>query len=213
MSSLKQKTTNGLKWSAIEKLTTQGIQVSVMLILGRMLGPTVFGLIGMLAIFIAISQTLVDSGFSNALIRKKIKTESDYATAFYFNIFISFLCYSILYIISPYIAEFYKQPQLEILTKIQGLVVIVNAFSIIQRTKLTINMDFKTQAKTSLFSICLSSILSIYTAYLGFGVWALIIQILSFSIFNTILLNIYFPWFPKKRFSNRIIFLFIRFWL
>ncbi|MCS6719445.1 oligosaccharide flippase family protein, partial [Proteus mirabilis] len=82
MSSLKQKTTNGLKWSAIEKLTTQGIQVSVMLILGRMLGPTAFGLIGMLAIFIAISQTLVDSGFSNALIRKKIKTESDYATAF-----------------------------------------------------------------------------------------------------------------------------------
>ncbi|WP_368882757.1 lipopolysaccharide biosynthesis protein [Proteus mirabilis] len=203
MSSLKQKTTNGLKWSAIERLTTQGIQVSVMLILGRMLGPTAFGLIGMLAIFIAISQTLVDSGFSNALIRKKIKTESDYATTFYFNIFISFLCYSILYIISPYIAEFYKQPQLEILTKIQGLVVIVNAFSIIQRTKLTINMDFKTQAKTSLFSICLSSILSIYTAYLGFGVWALIIQILSFSIFNTILLNIYFPWFPRKRFSNR----------
>ncbi|WP_099073952.1 lipopolysaccharide biosynthesis protein [Proteus alimentorum] len=203
MNDLQQKTTNGLKWSAIERLITQAVQLSVMLILGRMLGPTVFGLIGMLAVFIAISQTLVDSGFSNALIRKKIKTESDYATTFYFNIFISFLCYSILYIISPYIAEFYKQPQLEILTKIQGLVVIVNAFSIIQRTKLTINMDFKTQAKASLFSICLSSVLSIYTAYLGFGVWALIIQILSFSILNTILLNIYLPWFPRKKFSNR----------
>ncbi|QAV23176.1 lipopolysaccharide biosynthesis protein [Proteus hauseri] len=203
MNDLKQKTTNGLKWSAIERLTTQAVQLSVMLILGRMLGPTVFGLIGMLAIFIAISQTLVDSGFSNALIRKKIKSESDYATTFYFNIFISFLCYIILYISSPYIAEFYNQPQLEILTKIQGLVIIVNAFSIIQRTKLTINMNFKTQAKVSLLSVFLSSILSIYTAYLGFGVWALIIQILSFSLLNTILLNISLPWIPKKRFSKR----------
>lgn len=203
MNDLKQKTTNGLKWSAIERLTTQAVQLGVMLILGRMLGPTVFGLIGMLAIFIAISQTLVDSGFSNALIRKKTKSESDYATTFYFNIFISFLCYIILYISSPYIADFYKQPQLEILTKIQGLVVIVNAFSIIQRTKLTIDMNFKAQAKASLLSIFLSSILSIYIAYLGFGIWALIIQILSFSLINTVLLNIYLPWFPKKRFSKR----------
>lgn len=203
MSDLQKKTTNSLKWSAIERLTTQAVQLTVMLILGRMLGPTVFGLIGMIAVFIAISQTLVDSGFSNALIRKKIKTESDYSTTFYFNIFISILCYIILYISSPYIAEFYKQPQLEILTRIQGIVVIVNAFSIIQRTKLTIKMNFKTQAKTSLISIFLSSLLSIYTAFIGFGVWALIIQILSFSFLNTILLNIYLPWFPKKKFSKR----------
>lgn len=203
MNDLQQKTTNSLKWSAIERLSTQAIQLSVMLILGRMLGPTVFGLIGMLAVFIAISQTLVDSGFSNALIRKKIKTESDYSTTFYFNIFISFLCYGILYISSPYIAEFYKQPQLEILTKVQGLVIIANAFTVIQRTKLTINMDFKTQAKASLTSVLISSMLSIYSAYLGFGVWSLIIQILSFSFLNTILLNIYLPWFPKKHFSKR----------
>ncbi|UDN36154.1 lipopolysaccharide biosynthesis protein [Proteus sp. NMG38-2] len=203
MNDLQQKTTNSLKWSAIERLSTQAVQLSVMLILGRMLGPVAFGLIGMLAIFIAISQTLVDSGFSNALIRKKIKTESDYSTTFYFNIFISFLCYTTLYISAPYIADFYKQPQLEILTKVQGLIVIINAFSMIQRTKLIINMNFKTQAKASLISVLLSSILSIFTAYLGFGVWALIIQTLSFSILNTILLNIYSPWLPKKTFSKR----------
>ncbi|MBQ0212748.1 lipopolysaccharide biosynthesis protein, partial [Proteus vulgaris] len=203
MNNLQKETANSLKWSAIERLTTQAVQLTVMLILGRMLGPTVFGLIGMIAVFIAISQTLVDSGFSNALIRKKIKTESDYSTTFYFNIFISILCYIILYISSPYISEFYKQPQLEVLTRIQGVVVIVNAFSIIQRTKLTIKMDFKTQAKASLISIFLSSLLSIYTAFIGFGVWALIIQILSFSFLNTILLNIYLPWFPKKKFSKR----------
>lgn len=203
MNDLQKKTTNSLKWSAIERLTTQAVQLSVMLVLGRMLGPTVFGLIGMLAVFIAISQTLVDSGFSNALIRKKVKTESDYSTTFYFNIFISFLCYTILYISSPYIAEFYKQPQLEILTKVQGLVIIANAFTVIQRTKLTVNMDFKTLAKASLVSVLVSSILSICSAYLGFGVWSLIIQILSFSFLNSILLNIYLPWFPKKKFSKR----------
>lgn len=203
MNNLQKKTANSLKWSAIERLTTQAIQLSVMLTLGRILGPTAFGLIGMLAIFIAISQTLVDSGFSNALIRKKIKTESDYSTTFYFNLFIALVCYGILYIISSYIADFYKQPELELLTKILGLVIIVNALSTIQRVKLTINMDFKTLARSSLLSVFMSSLLSIYSAYLEFGVWALIIQTLSFNTFNSFFLNIYLPWVPKKKFSKR----------
>ncbi|MBI6528377.1 lipopolysaccharide biosynthesis protein [Proteus vulgaris] len=203
MDDLQKKTSNSLKWSAIERLTTQAIQLIVMLVLGRMLGPVAFGLIGMLAIFIAIAQTLVDSGFSNALIRKKIKTESDFSTTFYFNIFISFVCYVTLYISSPYIADFYNQKELELLTRILGLVIIVNAFSTIQRTKLTINMDFKTLAKASLLSVFFSSLLSIYSAYLGLGVWALVIQTLSFNTLNSFFLNIYFPWIPKKKFSKR----------
>ncbi|WP_434172093.1 hypothetical protein AHYW_000906 [Providencia manganoxydans] len=200
-SNLKQKTTSGLKWSAIERLATQAIQLVVMLVLARMLGPQAFGLIGMLAIFIAVSQVFVDSGLSSALIRKLDRTELDYSTAFYFNIAIALICYLILYISAPYIADFYKQPELTSLTRVLALVIIVNALAIIQRTKLSINMDFKTQAKASLAAVCISSIVAFAMAYYGFGVWSLIGQTLTYTLCNVIFLNILHKWIPKLSFN------------
>lgn len=202
MSELKQKTTNGLKWSAIERIATQAIQLIVMLILGRMLGPEAFGLVGMLAIFIAISQTFVDSGFSSALIRKQDRSEADYATTFYFNIVVSLSCYFLLFICAPYIAYFYHQPELINLTRVLGVVILANAFAVVQRTRLTVAMDFKTQAKASLLSVSCSTIVALTLAYYNFGVWALVGQTLSFAIFNVILLNIFDPWLPKCGFSK-----------
>ncbi|MDE5308824.1 lipopolysaccharide biosynthesis protein [Providencia stuartii] len=198
---LKQKTTSGLKWSAIERLVTQLVQLAVMLVLARMLGPHAFGLIGMLAVFIAVSQVFVDSGLSSALIRKLDRTEEDYSTAFYFNIVISLVCYVILYFSAPYIAEFYKQPELTSLTRVLSLVVIVNAFAIIQRTQLSINMDFKTQAKASLAAVLLSSLIAFSMAYFGFGVWSLVGQTLSYAAFNALFLNILHRWIPRLSFN------------
>ncbi|WP_318443302.1 lipopolysaccharide biosynthesis protein [Photobacterium leiognathi] len=203
MSELKQKTTNGLKWSAIERISTQAIQLSVMLILGRMLGPEAFGLVGMLAIFIAISQTFVDSGFSNALIRKQDRNESDYATTFYFNIAVSLSCYVLLFICAPCIADFYHKPELINLTRVLSFVILANAFAVVQRTRLTVAMDFKTQAKASLFSVGCSTIVALTLAYYNFGVWALVGQTLSFSITNVFLLNMFYPWLPKCGFSKK----------
>ncbi|WP_318469400.1 lipopolysaccharide biosynthesis protein [Photobacterium leiognathi] len=202
MSLIKQKTTNGLKWSAIERIATQAIQLIVMLILGRMLGPEAFGLVGMLAIFIAISQTFVDSGFSSALIRKQDRSESDYATTFYFNIVVSLSFYVLLFIGAPYIADFYHQPELINLTRTLGLVILANAFTVVQRTRLSIAMDFKIQAKVSLLSVCCSTIVALLLAYYGFGVWALVGQTLTFAISNVILLNVFEPWLPKCGFSK-----------
>lgn len=202
MSELKKISTNGLKWSAIERIATQTTQLMVMLILGRMLGPKAFGLIGMLAIFIAISQTLVDSGFSSALIRKQDRDETDYATVFYFNIITSIICYSILFISAPYIANFYLQPELTSLTRTLGLVILINSFAIIQRTRLSIIIDFKTQTKASLISVACSATISLFLAYLDFGAWALVAQTLSFATINIILLNIFDPWLPKRTFSK-----------
>ncbi|HIF9179494.1 TPA: lipopolysaccharide biosynthesis protein [Photobacterium damselae] len=202
MSELKQKTTNGLKWSAIERIVTQAIQLIVMLILGRMLGPEAFGLVGMLAIFIAISQTFVDSGFSSALIRKQDISEADFATTFYFNIVVSLSCYVLLFICAPYIADFYHQPELINLTRILSLVILANAFTIVQRSRLTVAMDFKTQTKASLLSVSCSTIIALTLAYYNFGVWALVGQTLGFSIFNVIFLNIFDPWLPKCGFST-----------
>lgn len=203
MSELKNKITTGLKWSAIERVVTQLIQLVVMLILGRMLGPKAFGLIGMLAIFISIAQTFVDSGFSNALIRKMDRDEHDYTTVFYFNIVMSIVCYAVLFISAPYISRFYNQPDLVILTRVLGLIVLVNSFSIVQRVRLSAAMDFKVQAKASLYSVFGSTILTFFLAYYKYGVWVLVFQTLSFNIINVILLNMFSPWFPRYSFSKK----------
>ncbi|EPC2529532.1 lipopolysaccharide biosynthesis protein [Providencia stuartii] len=198
---LKQKTTSSLKWSAIERLATQLVQLIVMLVLARILGPHAFGLIGMLAVFIAVSQVFVDSGLSSALIRKLDRSELDYSTAFYFNIGIALACYTLLYFCAPYIASFYNQPELTPLTRVLALVVIINSFGIIQRTKLSIKMDFKAQAKASLIAVTISSLTAFCLAYYNFGVWSLVAQTLVYATFNVIFLNIFHLWLPRLNFS------------
>lgn len=203
MLSLEKKTTSGLKWSAIERLITQVVQLAVMLILARKLGPQAFGLIGMLTVFLAISQVFSEGGFSSALIRKTDRNEADFSTAFYFNVSISLLCYTLLCIFAPYIAMFYGQPELEPLAQVIGFTIVINAFAVVQRAKLSIEMDFQTQAKASLLSVAISSAVVLILAYHGIGVWALAIQTLLFSFSNVVLLNIYRPWLPKTSFSMR----------
>lgn len=202
MTELRKKVTNSIKWSAIERLLTQLIQLSIMLVLARMLGPEAFGLVGMLAVFIAISQVFVDSGFTSALIRKQDRTEEDFSTAFIINIVISVVVYSLLFLLSPYIASFYEQPELSSITRVLGIVVIINALSLVQKAKLTIEMDFKNLAKASLLSVLFSSTVAITLAYKGFGVWSLVFQTIIMAASNVILLNIFRPWKPKVQYSQ-----------
>lgn len=203
MSELKSKTINSLKWSAIERLLVQAIQLLIMLVLARLLGPEAFGLVGLLAIFIAIGQTFTDSGFSSALIRKLDRNETDFSTTFYFNIIVSIFFYLIFFLLAPFVADFYSQPELVSLMRVMSLIVITNAFCVIQRVILSVEMDFKSQAKASLFSVMASSFIALLCAYLGFGVWTLAYQALSLSIFNVLFLNIIHPWLPKKQFSKK----------
>ncbi|MDV5236018.1 lipopolysaccharide biosynthesis protein [Providencia rettgeri] len=196
-----QKTVSAFKWSAIERIATQSIQLVIILILGRLLGPEAFGLVAMLAIFISICNAFVDSGFSSALIRKVDRNEEDYSTTFYFNILVSLLCYCIIYITSPFISSFYETPELSKILRILALSIIINSFFIIQRAKLTIKMDMKTQAKVSLISVIISSIVSLSFAYYKLGVWSLVAQTLSFSLSNAIFFNLLSPWRPTSKFS------------
>ncbi|MCD4621617.1 lipopolysaccharide biosynthesis protein, partial [Proteus mirabilis] len=190
-----------LKWSAIERLATQLVQLVVMLILAKMLGPEAFGLMGILAIFIAISQVLVDSGLNSAIIRKTNRKEIDFSTAFIFNILISLICYIILFSIAPFIAVYFHQPELTNLTRILSLIIIINSFSMIQKTKLTITLDFKTQAIASLLSAIISGLTALIAAYLNYGVWSLVLQSIIFSLFSVLFLNILSPWKPSLKFS------------
>ncbi|WP_263009860.1 MULTISPECIES: lipopolysaccharide biosynthesis protein [unclassified Shewanella] len=202
MSDLASKTKKGLQWSALERFLTQGIQLAITLYLARLLGPTAFGLVGMLAVFIAIANVFVDSGFTSALIRKTDRTESDLVTAFYYNIAMAGLCYFALYISAPLVADFYQQAELQTLLRILGLVVLINAFTLIPRVKLNVAMDFKTQAKISVLSVLISGPTAIILAINGYGVWALVAQTLLNASCATFLFNLFAPWLPRGRITK-----------
>lgn len=202
MTDLASKTKKGLQWSALERFLTQGIQLAITLYLARLLGPTAFGLVGMLAVFIAIANVFVDSGFTSALIRKTDRTESDLVTAFYYNIAMAGLCYFALYISAPLVADFYQQAELQTLLRILGLVVLINAFTLIPRVKLNVVMDFKTQAKISVLSVLISGSTAIILATNGYGVWALVTQTLLNASCATFLFNLFAPWLPRGRITK-----------
>ncbi len=199
--SLKAKTTKGLLWNVVDKFAVQGTGFLISLLLARILMPSDYGLIGMLAIFMVVSQVLVESGFSSALIQKHNPTEEDYSTIFYFNLCVSIFFYLVLFFTAPLIASFYKTPQLTMITRVISLSIVINALSLVPQTKLTIRLDFKTQAKVSLFSVFISGGIGVYAAYNGFGVWALIIQILAAAFIKTVMLFYYDKWIPDFAFN------------
>ncbi|MEN3797517.1 oligosaccharide flippase family protein [Aeromonas caviae] len=197
MSDLATKAKKSLQWSALERFLTQGIQLAITLYLARLLGPTAFGLVGMLAVFIAIANVFVDSGFTSALIRKTDRTESDLVTAFYYNIGMAGLCYLTLYVSAPFVADFYQQQELQTLLRVLGLTVLINSFTLIPRVKLNVAMDFKTQAQISVLSVLISGPTAIILAINGYGVWALVTQTLLNASCATLLFNIFSPWLPR----------------
>lgn len=199
--SVKHQAVKGVMWSAIERFSVQGIQFVLTIIIARLILPSEYGLIAMLSIFLAIAQTFVDSGFSNALIQKKDRTEVDFSTIFYFNIFIAFVAYGVLFVSAPSIASFYKEPALTTVTRWVGLSLILNGLSVVQRAKLTVRVDFRTQAKASLVAVIISGLIGVLLAYQGYGVWALVFQTLSSSFLNTLLLWTFAKWLPLWCFS------------
>ena len=202
MDNLKSETISGVKWTAIEKFSTQIVNFLLGLLLARLLSPSDFGTIGMLGIFMAISSTFIDSGFSNALIRKPDLTEKDLSTAFYFNVIVGVFCYAVLFISSPYIASFYDTAILEDILKVTALTTLFTPLCAVQQALLTIKIDFKTQAKISLSSQLCTGIVGVVMAYHGFGVWALAISQAAASFLRTILLWYFSHWRPKEKWSR-----------
>ncbi len=194
-------TTNGVIWSAIERFSVQGVSFLLGIVIARLVTPGEYGLIAMLAIFMAIAQSFIDSGFGNALIQKTDRNEVDYSTVFYFNIVISAILYGILYLCAPLIARFYNQPELTSVTRWIGLNLIFISFSVVQRTRLNIDLNFKLQAKVSLAAVIISGIAGITMAYHGWGVWALVFQSLSNNLLSTIFLWASAKWHPMLLFS------------
>ena len=199
--SLKKKTVNGVIWSAIDRFSTQGIQFIFSILIARLLMPSDYGVIAMLGIFLAVSQTFIDSGFGTALVQKANRTETDFSTVFYFNIVVAILFYILLWFSSPYIASFYNIPMLEDVTKVVALILVFGALSGIQSAKLSIAINFKTRAKISVISAISTGCVGLYLAYNGYGAWALVFQMVFSSFLGTILLWYFVRWVPKLVFS------------
>lgn len=199
--SLKNKTIKGTFWSSLERFSVQGIQFVVMIIMARILTPSDYGLVGMLAIFIAVSQSLIDSGFSQALIRKQDRAEIDNSTVFYFNIAVGLVLYALMWFCAPLIANFYNEPILVPLTRAISLGFVFNSLTVVQRALLTINLDFKTQAKASLIGAVMSGIVGIWMAYNDFGVWAIVCQQLTNLGLIAVCLWLFSHWKPILAYS------------
>ena len=200
--SLRHKTIHGVGWSFIDNISNSGITFLVGLVLARLLTPEEYGIMGMITIFIAISNSIIDSGFSNALIRKTRIERVDYNTVFYFNLTVSILIYVLLHLAAPAISVFFKEPVLLAVIRIIGWVLIINALAIIPRTQFVRNVDFKTQTKVSLISSISSGVIGIGMALGGMGVWSLVGQQLSRQFLNTLFLWVYSKWHPVWEFST-----------
>ena len=200
--SLKQKTISGVIWSSLQRFGTMGISFISNIVLARLLTPDDYGCIGMLMIFIALSNTFIDGGFGSALIQKKRPTSEDYSTIFYWNIFLSIILYGVLYLCSPLIADFYNLPLLSKVLRVQGVVLIVNACGIIQANQLRKQLKFKSIAQVSLTASIISVIVAIAMAYMGCGVWSLVAQQIVMPLVTTVLYWVYSSWRPLWVFSK-----------
>mgnify|MGYP003081519818 FL=1 len=200
--SLKQATTKGLFWSSVERFSNQGVQFVFSIILARLLSPSDYGIIAMVTIFFAVAQSFVDSGFSNALVRKTDRVEEDLSTSFYFNIGVGIIAYIVLFLIAPLVANFYNQPILSPIIRITGLGVILNSLCVVQQALFTIKIDFKSQAKITLSATVISGIVGIILAYQGYGIWALVWQGVVSSIVRMGLLWLMSKWRPRTGFSK-----------
>jgi len=201
MSDIKQKTINGMAWSLTERVSLQVFHIIISIILARLLGPSEFGLIGMLAIFTSVAQSIMDSGFGSALIQKKDATPTDASSIFFFNFIIGILLAVTLFVSAPFIANFYQQPVLKSITRVLSLTLVINALSLVQLSLLKKNLEFKNHFIVSIISVLISGIFAILAAYFGMGVWSLVIQSLAFSLTQATTVWILTNWQPIPKIS------------
>lgn len=201
--SLKEKVVNGAIWNGVEKFITALLLFVSNMVLARLLAPDDFGCIGMLMVFISIADAIVDGGFGAALVQKKEVTSTDYSTIFFWNIIVSVSLYVILFLSAPVIASFYKMEILTNILRVQGVVLLFNGLCIIQRSMLQKNMLFKKLAKINIISTMAGTILGIILAYIGYGVWSLVIKLIFTSLMASIVLWTGTRWLPIYTFSKK----------
>ena len=198
---IKKKTKIGIVWNTLERFSVQIVAFIIGIILARLLTPEDYGTVGLLTVFLTISNVFIDSGFSKGLIQKIDRTEEDFSTTLIFNFVASVIIYVILFFSAPFIANFYKKPELVSLSRALFLVIILTSLCVVQSAILQIKVDFKKIAIINFSTIVVSGVAGIFAAYKGLGVWALVIQTLVRQIMATILYWLIGHWTPKTGFN------------
>ena len=195
--SLANKTLSGFKWTLFEQIGSKGISFIVQIILARLIAPAEFGLLGMILIFIAVGNSLADSGMTQAIIRSEDADEADFSTVFFINLAVSVFLYLLFFAIAPYIAAFYDQPRLTNLIRVYTLSIIINSFYGIQRTRLVKSLNFKDQMVVQLPAVIIGGIVGLVFAFLNFGVWALVYMEIAVGIMLALLYFSKTKWIPS----------------
>lgn len=198
---LKSKAATGMLWTAVQRCSTMVISFISSIILARLLMPEDYGAIGMLAVFMSLAEVLMDAGFDSALIQKKNPTSTDYSTVFIFNIGMSVILYAVIFFSSPAIAAFYRMPILCKVLRVQGLIIFINAFSIIQRNQIRKNLRFKKLSTITIITSIISLLITVAMAYMGFGVWALVVQNIVVAFVPCLFFWITTDWRPSWEYS------------
>lgn len=198
---LKHKAASGMIWTAIQKYSVMIVGFISSIILARLLTPDDYGAIGMLAIFMSLAEVCIDAGFGSALIQKKKPTQTDYSTVFYFNLVMSAILYLILFFCAPLIANFYRMPILTKILRVQGIVLFIYAFNIIQRNQIRKNLRFKKLSKISITTSIIMLIVTVTMAYLGCGVWSLVVQNIIGALVPCIFFWVTTDWRPTWEYS------------
>lgn len=201
--SLKKQAISGVLWTFAQQFSTQIISFVVKIVLARLLLPEEFGLIAMISVFMAVGTTLIDGGMTSSLIRTKKPDRLDYSTVFYTNFLVSILVYLITYLSAPFVAAFYDQNILKNLLRVYSLTFIIGSFIAIPMAKLTKEMNFKLQMTMQIPSLLISSVIGIYLAFKGYGVWSLVYMSLIQSIVLAIQVWLFTKWRPLLVFNKR----------
>ena len=200
--SLRYKTKKGLYWRFFDMFANYGMQFIVGIFMARALSPEDYGITALPAVFMSVAGIFIGGGFGKALIRKPEVTEEDLSTAFYYSICVGVTCYSVLFIASPYIADFYQVPVLKSLIRVTALSFLWGPLNTPQHIILARRMDFKNLARISIVNKTIGSAVGITMAYTGFGVWALVASGLVSSIIGLIQVWLVVKWLPRASFSK-----------
>lgn len=201
MNQSKGKVISAFSWKFVERLSVQGASFLVTLILARLLTPEDYGVVALITVFISLANTFVQGGFNTALIQKKDATQEDFFSVTVFTLLVAVILYVFLFILAPWLADFYAMPEITNIVRVMALLLIPAAINSVQVAYVTKDLRFKVLSASSLISTGLAAIIGISMAYCGFGAWALVVQQISIQLFSCITIMVLTKWSPKGRFS------------
>lgn len=204
-SNIKVKAINGMIWSSMGSFVFQIVRILTQIVLARLLWPEAFGLLAIVMAFVSVANYLIENGLTLFLIRKKDLNENDSTTLFVANVFFAMIMVVLFFILSPFLSIYFKDTSLELMLRITSISILFNALGSVHKALLTRQIEFRGQTIISLVSAVLSGFIAIVTAYIGWGIWSLVLYNILFQGIQTILLLSVYRYFPKGKFDRHFL--------